>query len=49
MPKLAEQIEKSSGKLRKKKGEFNIKMLRSLERIEKKLEKESDSSRIGSH
>jgi hypothetical protein len=36
-------------KAQEKQGEFNIKMLRSLERIDNKLEKESESSRIGSH
>jgi hypothetical protein len=30
-------------------GKFNIKLLKRLDRIEKKLDKESDSSRIGSH
>jgi len=32
-----------------KQGEFNIKLMQILERIEKKLYKESDSSKIGSH
>jgi hypothetical protein len=32
-------------KIRDWQGEFNLKMLKSLERIEKKLEKESDTSR----
>ena len=32
-------------KIRDRQGEFNLKMLKSLERIEKKLEKESDTSR----
>jgi hypothetical protein len=36
-------------KAQEKQGEFNIKLLKSLERIEKKLDKESDSSRTGSH
>jgi hypothetical protein len=59
MMKIVEKLQKDAQtrradrkKLRKaqeKQGEFNIKMLRSLERIEKKLEKESDSSRTGSH
>ena len=35
-------------RVRDKKGQFNLRMLKSLERIEKKLEKESDSSKIGS-
>jgi len=58
MRKIIEKLQKyaqthrvDKKKLRKaqeKQGEFNIKMLRSLERIENKLEKESDSSRIGS-
>jgi hypothetical protein len=32
-------------KIRDWQGEFNLKMLKSLERIEKKLEKESDTSK----
>jgi hypothetical protein len=36
-------------KVQEKQGEFNIKMLKILERIENKLDKESDSSRIGNH
>jgi hypothetical protein len=32
-------------KIRDRQGEFNLKLLKSLERIEKKLEKESDTSR----
>jgi hypothetical protein len=32
-------------KIRDRQGEFNLKMLKSLERIEKKLEKGSDTSR----
>jgi hypothetical protein len=32
-------------KIRDRQGEFNLKMLKSLERIENKLEKESDTSR----
>jgi hypothetical protein len=35
-------------KFRDKQGEFNLRMLKSLERIEKKLEKESDSSKTES-
>jgi hypothetical protein len=35
-------------KVRDKQGEFNLRMLKSLERIEKKLEKESDSSKTES-
>jgi hypothetical protein len=36
-------------KSREQQGEFNIKLIQSLERIEKKLDKESDSSKSGSH
>jgi hypothetical protein len=36
-------------KSREQQGEFNIKLMRSLERIEKKLDKESGSSKTGSH
>jgi hypothetical protein len=36
-------------KARDQQGEFNIKLIQSLERIEKKLDKESDSSKSGSH
>jgi hypothetical protein len=36
-------------KVRDKQGEFNLSMFKSLERIEKKLENESDSSKIESH
>ena len=35
-------------KAREQQGEFNIKLIQSLERIEKKLDKESDSSKPGS-
>jgi hypothetical protein len=52
LQKDAQTRRADSRKLRKvqeKQGEFNIKMLKSLERIEKKLDKESDSSRTGSH
>ena len=35
-------------KARDKQGEFNLRMLKSLERIEKKLEKESDSNKTES-
>ena len=35
-------------KVRDKQGEFNLRMLKSLERIEKKLKKESDSSKTES-
>jgi hypothetical protein len=35
-------------KVRDRQGEFNLKMLKSLERIERKLEKESDTSKTGS-
>ena len=35
-------------KIRDRQGEFNLKMLKSLERIEKKLEKESNSSKTES-
>jgi hypothetical protein len=36
-------------KVRDHQGEFNIKLIRSLEMIERKLDKESDSSKSGSH
>jgi hypothetical protein len=36
-------------RVRDRKGQFNLRMLKSLERIEKKLEKESDSSKTESH
>jgi hypothetical protein len=36
-------------KVRDRQGEFNLRMLKSLERIEKKLEKESDSRKTESH
>ena len=36
-------------KTRDQQGEFNIKLIQSLERIERKLDKESDSSISGSH
>jgi hypothetical protein len=36
-------------KLRDRQGEFNLKMLKSLERIERKLEKESDTRKTESH
>jgi hypothetical protein len=58
MMKIIERLQKDaqthrtdSKKLRKaqeKQGEFNVKLLKSLERIEKKLEKESDSRKTGS-
>jgi hypothetical protein len=55
MMKIIERLQKDaqthrsdSKKLMEKQGEFNIKLLKSLERIEKKLEKESDSSKTGS-
>jgi hypothetical protein len=35
-------------RVRDQQGEFNLKMLKSLERIERKLEKESDSSKTES-
>jgi Mn-containing catalase len=35
-------------RVRDQQGEFNLNMLKSLERIERKLEKESDTSKIGS-
>jgi hypothetical protein len=35
-------------KARDQQGEFNLKLIQSLDRIEKKLDKESDSSKIGS-
>jgi hypothetical protein len=40
---------KRLNKTQDKHGEFNLKLLRSLDRIEKKLEKESDIRKIGSH
>jgi hypothetical protein len=43
MPKLIED-RKNLRKAQEKQGEFNIKLLNSLERTKKKLEKESDSS-----
>jgi hypothetical protein len=36
-------------KFKDKQGEFNLRMLKSLERIENKLKKESDSSKTKSH
>jgi hypothetical protein len=36
-------------KAREKQGEFNIKLIQRMERIEKKLDKDNDSSRSGSH
>jgi hypothetical protein len=36
-------------KVKDKQGEFNLRMLKSLERIENKLEKESESSKIETH
>jgi hypothetical protein len=36
-------------KAREQQGEFNIKLKHSLEMIVKKLDKESDSSKLGSH
>jgi hypothetical protein len=36
-------------KVKEQQGELNIKLIQSLERIEKKLDKESDSSKSGSH
>jgi hypothetical protein len=35
-------------KVKDRQGEFNLKMLKSLERIERKLEKESDTRKTGS-
>jgi hypothetical protein len=52
LQKDAQNRRANSRKLRKaqeKHGEFNIKLIKSLERIENKLYKESDSRRIGSH
>jgi hypothetical protein len=52
LQKDAQTHREDSKKLRKtqeKQGEFNIKLLKSLERIEKKLDKENDSSRTESH
>jgi hypothetical protein len=59
MMKIIEKLEKDSQthridsrKIRKaqdKQGEFNLKLIKSLERIEKKLDQERDSSKIGSH
>jgi hypothetical protein len=55
MMKLIEKLEKDAQarrddsrnlmKIRDRQGEFNLKMLKSLERIEKRLEKESDTRR----
>ena len=36
-------------KARDQQGKFNLKLMQSLERIEKKLDKESGSSKTGSH
>jgi hypothetical protein len=59
MMKIIEKLQKDaqthrtdSRKLRKaqdKQGEFNLKLMKSLERIEKKLDQERDSSKTGSH
>jgi hypothetical protein len=59
MMKIIEKLQKDARthrtdnrKLRKdqdKQGEFNLKLMKSLERIEKKLEKERDSRKTGSH
>jgi hypothetical protein len=52
LQKYAQARQADSQKLmrvRDQQGEFNLKMLKSLERIERKLEKESDTSKTGSH
>jgi len=52
LQKDAQNRRADSGKLRKsqeKQGEFNTKLLKSLERIENNLDKESDSRRTGHH
>ena len=52
LQKDAQTRRADSRKLRKtqeKQGEFNVKLLKSLDRVEKKLDKETDSSRKGSH
>ena len=59
MMKIIERLQKDaqthradSRKLMKSKeqqGEFNLKLMKSLERIEKKLDKERDSRKTGSH
>ena len=52
MHKDAQNRQADSRKLKKtqeKQGEFNIKLSKRLERIEKKLDKESDSRRTGNH
>jgi hypothetical protein len=36
-------------KAKEQQGEFNLNLMKSLERIEKKMDKERDSSKIGSH
>jgi hypothetical protein len=36
-------------KAKEEQGEFNLKLMKSLERIENKLDKERDSSKTGSH
>jgi hypothetical protein len=36
-------------RFRDRQGKFNLKMLKNLERIERKLEKESDTRKTGSH
>jgi hypothetical protein len=40
---------RKKGKAQDKQGELNLKMMKSLERIEKKLDQERDSSKTGSH
>jgi hypothetical protein len=49
MPKLVRADRRKLRKAQEKQAKFNIKLLKSLERIEKKLDKESVSSRTGSH
>jgi hypothetical protein len=52
LKKYAQNRRVDSRKLKKaqeKQGEFNVNFLKSLERIEKKLDKESELSRTGSH
>ena len=52
LQKYAQTHQIDSRKIKKaqeKQGEFNVNLLKSLERIEKKLDKESDSSRTWSH
>jgi hypothetical protein len=46
---IHQEVNKNLMKDREKQGEFNIKLMQSMERIEKKLDKESGSRKLGSH